>query len=160
MQLLTALAVILTGVVMGPVLQDVNEQAIQPYLHGEITQANAYKAGLLPFRQFMLANVNEKDLALFTDLSGLTDRVDSVEQLPIVTVTSAFVTSELRAAFQMGFLVFIPFIVVDLVVASVLMSLGMFMLPPMMISLPFKLLLFVLADGWTLLVKNLVLSFR
>jgi flagellar biosynthetic protein FliP len=93
-------------------------------------------------------------------MTGIEDQLTSIEEVPTVTLTSAFVTSELRTAFQMGFLIFIPFVVVDLIVASVLMSLGMFMLPPMMVSLPFKLLLFVLADGWSLVVKNLVLSFR
>ncbi len=159
MQLLTALAVLLTGLVMNPALEKANQIALQPFMRGEITQAQAYQIGIQPFREFMLANTNEKDLALFADLSQAEESF-TPETLPTLTLASAFMTSELRTAFQMGFLIFIPFIVVDLIVASVLMSLGMFMLPPMMVSLPFKLLLFVLADGWTLLVKNLVLSFR
>lgn len=159
MQLLTALAVLLTGLVMNPALEKVNQIALQPFMRGELTQAQAYQIGIQPFREFMLANTNEKDLALFADLSRAEEGF-TPETLPTLTLASAFTTSELRTAFQMGFLIFIPFIVVDLIVASVLMSLGMFMLPPMMVSLPFKLLLFVLADGWTLLVKNLVLSFR
>lgn len=159
MQLLTALAVLLTGLVMNPALEKVNQIAVQPFMRGELTQAQAYQVGIQPFREFMLANTNERDLALFADLSQV-EEIVTPETLPTLTLASAFATSELRTAFQMGFLIFVPFIVVDLIVASVLMSLGMFMLPPMMVSLPFKLLLFVLADGWTLLVKNLVLSFR
>jgi flagellar biosynthesis protein FliP len=158
-QLLVALAVLLTGVVMSPVLQETNRTAIQPFFKGEITQAQAYSTGVKPFREFMLANVREKDLTMFTELSGASE-VETVDEIPTVTLVSAFVTSELRTAFQMGFVIFLPFIVVDVIVASVLMSLGMFMLPPMMISLPFKLLLFVLADGWTLVVRNLIASFR
>lgn len=158
-QILVALAVLLTGVVMNPVLQETNRTAVQPYMRGEITQADAYKIGVKPFREFMLANTREKDLAVFTEMSGASD-AGSVDEIPTVAVVSAFVTSELRTAFQMGFVIFLPFIVVDVIVASVLMSLGMFMLPPMMVSLPFKLLLFVLADGWTLVVQNLVQSFK
>jgi len=107
----------------------------------------------------MLANTRTQDLAMFTELSGVSE-ARSMDEVPTVTVVSAFVTSELRTAFQMGFVIFLPFVVVDVIVASVLMSLGMFMLPPVMISLPFKLLLFVLADGWTLVIQNLVASFR
>ena len=158
-QILVALSVLLTGVVMNPVIQETNRTAIQPYFKGEITQVEAYKAGVKPFREFMLANTREKDLAMFTELSGVADAA-SVEEIPTVTLVSAFVTSELRTAFQMGFVIFLPFIVVDVIVSSVLMSLGMFMLPPMMVSLPFKLLLFVLADGWTLVVRNLLASFH
>jgi len=158
-QLLVALAVLLTGVVMNPVLQEANRTALQPYLEGRIDQGRAYAEGVKPFREFMLANTHEQDLSLFAELSR-TPSSTAPEDLPIVTVVSAFVTSELRTAFQMGFVIFLPFVVVDIIVASVLMSLGMFMLPPMMISLPVKLLLFVLADGWTLVVRNLVASYR
>lgn len=158
-QLLAALAVLLTGVVMAPVLQDANRNALQPYLKGQISQVQAFQQGVQPFREFMLANTRDKDLATFAELSGKED-IASAEEIPTVTLVTAFVISELRTAFQMGFVIFIPFIVVDIIVASVLMSLGMFMLPPMMVSLPFKLLLFVLADGWTLVAKNLVTSFR
>jgi len=114
---------------------------------------------VVPFRDFMFANTRDKDLALFTELGGTAD-AESLDEIPTITLVSAFVTSELRTAFQMGFAIFLPFVVLDVVIASILMSLGMFMLPPMMVSLPFKLLLFVLADGWTLLVQNLVSSFR
>jgi len=159
-QLLVAFAVLLTGVVMNPVLQETQKTALQPYLDGKLTQVQAYSEGIKPFREFMLTHTRAQDLQTFAELSGATAPADSVEALPTVTVVSAFVTSELRTAFQMGFLIFLPFVVVDVIVASVLMSLGMFMLPPVMISLPFKLLLFVLADGWTLVVQNLVASFR
>jgi len=158
-QLLVAIAVLLTGVVMNPVLQRTQAQALQPYLDGRIGQVEAYQRGIVPFREFMLANTRTQDLNTFAEMSGIA-HVDSVEDLPTITVISAFVISELRTSFQMGFVIYLPFIVVDLIVASVLMSLGMFMLPPIMISLPFKLLLFVLADGWTLVVQNLVASFR
>ena len=159
MQLLVAVAVLLTGSVMAPVLQETHDTALRPYFQGEISQAQAFDLGIKPFRQFMLANTREVDLELFVDLSGLS-RVDEVEEIPTLTLASAFITSELRTAFQMGVSIFLPFVVLDVIVASILMSLGMFMLPPMMISLPFKLLLFVLADGWNLMIRNLVTSFR
>jgi flagellar biosynthetic protein FliP len=158
-QLLAAIAVLLTAVIMNPVLQKTQKEALQPYFEGRITQAEAYSRGIVPFREFMLTHTREKDLAMFAEASGAPAAKD-LESLPIVTIVSAFITSELRTAFQMGFAVFLPFIVVDVVVASVLMSLGMFMLPPTMISLPFKLLLFVLADGWSLVFQNLIQSFR
>ena len=128
-QLLVAVAILLTGVVMHPVLQKTNDVALQPYVNGEITQVEAYKLGVVPFREFMLANTRDKDLGLFTDLSG-SENASSVEEIPTVAIVSAFVISELRTAFQMGFAIFLPFVVLDVVVASVLMSLGMFMLPP------------------------------
>jgi flagellar biosynthetic protein FliP len=158
-QLLVALTVLLTGVIMNPVLQQANREALQPYFNGQMTQVQAYEQGVKPFREFMLANTREQDLTLFTELARASD-AKSIEELPIFVVVSAFVTSELRTSFQMGFVIFLPFVVVDIIVASVLMSLGMFMLPPVMISLPLKLLLFVLADGWTLIVQSLVASFR
>jgi flagellar biosynthetic protein FliP len=158
-QLLVAIAVLLTGVVMNPVLQQTQRLALRPYFEGRIGQVEAYQRGIVPFREFMLSNTRNQDLNTFAEMSGVAN-ADSVEELPTVTVVSAFVVSELRTAFQMGFVIYLPFVVVDLIVASVLMSLGMFMLPPVMISLPFKLLLFVLADGWTLVVQNLVASFR
>lgn len=158
-QLLVAVAVLLSGVVMQPVLTEINSTALQPYLEGRLPQAEAYQAGVLPLRRFMLANTRETDLGSFAELTGA-DTVATVEDIPTMTVMSAFVTSELRTAFQMGFVIFLPFVVIDLIVASVLMSMGMFMLPPQMVSLPFKLLLFVLADGWTLIVRNLVISFQ
>lgn len=158
-QLLTALAVLLTGMVMHPVLEETNRTALQPYFAGQVQQAEAYRLALQPFRTFMLRNVREQDLVAFAEMSGI-ESVQSDDELPTVTVVSAFVVSELRTAFQMGFVIYLPFVVVDVIVASVLMSLGMFMLPPVMISMPLKLLLFVLADGWTLVVQNLVKSFH
>jgi flagellar biosynthesis protein FliP len=158
-QLLVALSVLLTGVVMNPVIQQANQEALQPYFNGQLTQVQAYEQGVKPFREFMLANTRDKDLTLFAELAHASD-AKSAEELPIFVLVSAFVTSELRTSFQMGFAIFLPFVVVDIMVASVLMSLGMFMLPPAMVSLPLKLLLFVLADGWTLVVQNLVASFR
>jgi len=158
-QLLVAIAVLLSGVVMTPVLQEANRTAIQPYFAGQIDQAEAYSLGVEPFRRFMLANVRDKDLASFTALSGA-DEAATIDEVPTLTIISAFVTSELQTAFWMGFVIFLPFVVVDLIVATALMSLGMFMVPPVMISLPFKLLLFVLADGWSLVGQNLVLSFQ
>ncbi len=158
-QLLVALAVLLTGVVMNPVLEEANRTALQPYFHGQITQEVAYGKALEPFRGFMLNNVRDRDLALFAELAKV-EAVDDESQLPTLVIVSAFVTSELRTAFQMGFVLYLPFVVVDVIVSSVLMSLGMFMLPPTMISMPLKLLLFVLGDGWTLVVQNLVASFR
>jgi flagellar biosynthetic protein FliP len=158
-QLLVALAVMLTGVVMHPVLDRVSHEALTPYFDNQITQVEAYNRAVVPFRDFMLANLRPRDLDSFADMSGITS-VQSVDDLPTVTIVAAFVTSELRTAFQMGFAIYLPFIAVDLIVASVLMSMGMMMVPPVMVSLPFKLLLFVLADGWTLIVRNLVASFH
>lgn len=158
-QLLVALAVLLTGVVMHPVLEETNRTALQPYFAGQIDQSQAYAVAVQPFRGFMLRNVREQDLSTFAEMSGI-ESVNDENELPTVVIVSAFVVSELRTAFQMGFVLYLPFVVVDVVVASVLMSLGMFMLPPMMISMPLKLLLFVLADGWTLVVQNLVGSFK
>lgn len=158
-QLLAAIAVLLTAVIMNPVLERTQRDALQPYFEGRITQTEAYTRGIVPFREFMLTHTRAKDLDMFAEASGRSAE-EKLEDLPIVTIVSAFVTSELRTAFQMGFAVFLPFVIVDVVVASVLMSLGMFMLPPAMISLPFKLLLFVLADGWSLVFQNLMASFR
>ncbi|HTS87705.1 MAG TPA: flagellar type III secretion system pore protein FliP [Gemmatimonadales bacterium] len=158
-QVIVALAVLLTGVVMHPVLERANTEALQPYLSGQITQADAYHKAAEPLRHFMIANTREKDLGAFVQMTGQ-ENADSVEALPTLTITAAFVTSELRTAFQMGFVIFLPFVVVDLIVASVLMSMGMFMLPPAMVSLPFKLMLFVLADGWSLVVQRLVAGYQ
>lgn len=158
-QLLVAIALILTGLVMRPVILEANDTALQPYLRGEIGQGDAYRAALVPMRRFMLENTRDKDLRTFVEMSGEAS-ASSLDEVGTMTVVSAFVTSELRTAFQMGFVLFLPFLVIDLIVASVLMSMGMFMLPPVMVSLPFKLLLFVLADGWSLVMQGLVASFR
>ena len=158
-QLLVIIAIIMTGTVMAPVLEDANQWALQPYLRGELPQAQAYSRALQPFRQFMLANTNPNELDLFLRL-GNSAAIGTADDIPTLTLMSSFVASELKTAFQMGFVIFLPFIVVDLIVAAVLMSMGMFMLPPVMVSLPFKLMLFVLADGWVLVIESLVTSFR
>jgi flagellar biosynthesis protein FliP len=156
-QVLVGLAMFLSFFVMSPVLGEVNEQAIQPLLAGEIGQQDAMDAGFKPLREFMLAQTRESDLELFVNLSGRGRPVTPAE-VPVSTLIPAFVLSELRTAFVIGFVIFVPFLVIDLVVAAVLMSMGMVMLPPVFISLPIKLLLFVLVDGWVLIVGSLVRS--
>ncbi|MEO6864666.1 MAG: flagellar type III secretion system pore protein FliP [Gemmatimonadaceae bacterium] len=158
-QMVAALSLILTGFVMAPTLNKVNETALQPWMNGKMEQAEMMKTAVIPFREFMLKHTRDHDLQVFIDMSsGVAPRNE--DEIPLVTLVSAFATSELRTAFQIGFALFLPFIIIDIVVSSVLMSMGMFMLPPAMISLPFKLLLFVLVDGWTLVVQSLVTSFR
>ena len=156
-QIIIALSLFLTFFVMAPVWQQVNTQAIQPYRAAQITQDEALKRAVAPMRKFMLSQTREKDLALFLNLSKL-PRPRTADDIPTLTLIPAFMISELRTAFQIGFLIFIPFLVVDMVVASVLMSMGMMMLPPVMISLPFKILLFVLVDGWGLVIGSLIKS--
>jgi len=158
-QVLLGLALFLTFFVMQPTLSRMNEQALQPYLKGDITQADAMNRGVQPLREFMARQTREADLALFIDLAGV-PRPAGMEGVPTYVLVPAFAISELKTAFQMGFLLFIPFVVIDIVVSSTLMSMGMVMLPPAMISLPFKILLFVLVDGWHLVVQQLVLSFK
>ena len=158
-QLVAGLALLLTGFVMAPTLTTVNTVAITPWMDGQIDQATMLKEGSKPFREFMLRQTRKSDLETFVRMSG-GPRPATREDIPLVTLTSAYVISELRTAFQIGFALFLPFIVIDVAVSSVLMSMGMFMLPPAMISLPFKLLLFVLVDGWSLIVQSLVTSFR
>jgi flagellar biosynthesis protein FliP len=157
--LLAALALLLTGFVMAPTLSQVNESALQPWLEGRMEQGEMLVTASQPFREFMLAETRPSDVNTFLQMSA-TPRVANADEIPLVVLVSAFVISELRTAFQIGFALFLPFIVIDIVVASVLMSMGMFMLPPAMIALPFKLLLFVLVDGWSLIVQGLVASFR
>jgi flagellar biosynthetic protein FliP len=157
--LMAGLAMLLTGFVMAPTLSEVNNTALQPWMNGQMEQAEMLAVGAQPFREFMLSQTRERDIATFVEMSAA-DAPDWVENVPLIVLISAFVTSELRTAFQIGFALFLPFIIIDLVVASVLMSMGMFMLPPAMIALPFKLLLFVLVDGWSLVVQGLVASFR
>ena len=156
---ITALALLLTGFVMAPTLQQVNEEALTPWMDGEMDEIEMLSTASVPFREFMLTATRDEDLVFFMDLRG-EEIPENLDEISLVALTSAFVTSELRTAFQMGFAIFLPFLVIDLVVASVLMSMGMFMLPPLMVSLPFKLLLFVLVDGWGLVVGNLVQSFQ
>jgi flagellar biosynthesis protein FliP len=157
--LVAALALLLSGFVMAPTLSQVNQTALQPWMNGEIEQAEMLKVGAGPFREFMIGQVRDRDLGMFMDLAEV-PQVSSVDEVPLVVLVSAFVTSELRTAFQIGFALFLPFIIIDLVVAAVLMSMGMFMLPPAMIALPVKLLLFVLVDGWALIVQGLISSFH
>lgn len=156
-QVLVGLALFLSMFTMAPTFRQVNETAVQPYLAGEIEQGDAFRAGFEPIRDFMLTQTREADLQLFVDLAGADQPSDPSEISP-TTLIPAFVISELRAAFVMGFVIFVPFLVIDLVVAAVLMSMGMMMLPPVFISLPVKLLLFVLVDGWVLIAGSLVRS--
>lgn len=157
-QIILALSMFLTFFIMSPVWQQIDKDAYQPWKAQQITQEQAMERAVKPVRKFMLSQTREKDLALFVSLSKL-QRPKNAEEIPTLTIIPAFMISELRTAFQIGFLIYIPFIVVDMVVASVLMSMGMMMLPPVMISLPFKILLFVLVDGWGLVIGSLVKSF-
>ncbi len=158
-QVIIALSLFLTFFVMSSVWQQVNQDALQPYLAGTLSQEEAIERGLRPIRAFMLKQVREEDLALFIRLGGL-PRPRTPEDVPTYVLIPAFVISELKTAFQMAFVIYIPFLVVDMVVSSALMSMGMMMLPPTVISLPFKLLLFVMVDGWNLVARSLVLSFN
>jgi len=157
-QIILALAMFLTFFVMSPVWQQINKEAYQPWKAQQISQEQAMDRAVMPLRKFMLSQTREKDLALFVSLSKM-QQPKNANDIPTLTIIPAFMISELRTAFQIGFLIYIPFIVVDMVVASVLMSMGMMMLPPVMISLPFKILLFVLVDGWGLVISSLVKSF-
>jgi flagellar biosynthetic protein FliP len=157
--LVSALALLLTGVVMAPTLSEVNRDALTPWLDGKMEQVEMMKTAVGPFRAFMLRQTRDRDIEAFVDMSRA-EPPKNPEDVSTVVLMSAFVTSELRTAFQLGFALFLPFIIIDVVVSSVLMSMGMFMLPPAMISLPFKLLLFVLVDGWTLVIQSLVAGFK
>ncbi|PRR86611.1 Flagellar biosynthetic protein FliP precursor [Clostridium luticellarii] len=157
-QVLVGLALFMTVFIMLPVYGKINSTAIQPYLNNQITQEQAIETGAKPLREFMLRQTRQKDLKLFVDNAKLNYKVTK-DNAPLYVVIPAYMISELKTAFQIGFLLYIPFMIIDLVIASVLMSMGMFMLPPVMISLPFKLLLFVMVDGWYLLVKSLIASF-
>jgi flagellar biosynthetic protein FliP len=157
-QVLVGIALFLSLFVMRPVYSEVNDLAITPLMDGDIGYEEAFVEAESPIKQFMLEQTRESDLELFVNISG-EDFPDTPDELPLTTVIPAFAISELRTAFTMGFLIFIPFLVIDIVVASILMSMGMFMLSPVMISLPFKLLLFVMVDGWYLVVESLISSF-
>ena len=156
-QVLIGLALLLTVFVMGPIFGAINDNALQPLLNGEIEQAEAIEEGFSPLREFMLRQTRPEDLQMFMGLSGL-ERPATPEEISATTLIPAFVISELRAAFIIGFIIFVPFLVIDLIVAAVLMSMGMVMLPPVFISLPLKLLLFVLVDGWALIIGSVVQS--
>ena len=157
-QVLIGLALFLTFFIMGPAISEINETAYTPYLDGELTQEEAIEVGMKPLREFMYAQTQTKDVQMFMEISGTTwdGEIDSI---PNSILIPSFVVSELRTAFIIGFLIYIPFLVIDMVVSSVLMSMGMMMLPPTTISMPFKILLFVLADGWNLIIGNLVRTF-
>lgn len=162
-QVLVGLALFLTLFIMNPIFSEINETALKPFDAGEINQEEALEKSLVPLREFMYSQTQAGDLTLFCDIAGIDD-VDvtdeaSVNTVPIQVVIPSFILSELRTAFIIGFLIYIPFIVIDMVVASVLMSMGMMMLPPTTISMPFKILLFILADGWDLVIGNLVRTF-
>ncbi|KYZ77619.1 flagellar biosynthesis protein flip [Anaerosporomusa subterranea] len=158
-QVLIGLALFLTFFTMSPYLGQVNQNALQPYLAGSLAQEAALTEALKPMREFMFKQTRENDIALFVNLSEK-DRPASRDDVPTTTLIPAFIISELKTAFQIGFLIYIPFIVIDMVVASTLMSMGMMMVPPVMISLPFKILLFILVDGWHLIVRSAILSFN
>lgn len=157
-QILIGLSLFLTLFIMSPVIEQVNQSAVQPYLNESITSTQALQSAQEPFSRFMLNQIRESDLILFMELSGTTE-VEEGQLPPIKVLVPAFIISELKTAFQIGFLLFIPFLIIDLVIASILMAMGMMMLSPLIISLPFKIMLFVLVDGWALVVGTLANSF-
>ncbi len=157
-QLIVGLSLVLTIFIMTPVVEKVYKDGVKPYMDGQISQDEAYEQSVKPIKQFMLKQAREKDIALFVKFSGI-ERPSNTDEIPLHVLIPGFVISELRIAFQVAFVIFIPFLIIDMVVASVLMSMGMMMLPPVMVALPFKILLFVLIDGWYLLVSSVVASF-
>ena len=157
-QVLIGIAFLLTVFIMAPVWKTVNDDALQPYLAGELSQAEAMERAEAPVRRFMLAQTRESDLALFVSMST-DERPETVDDVPTYVVIPSFIVSELKTAFQMGFIIFVPFLIIDIVISAALLSMGMMMLPPSVISLPFKILLFVLVDGWSLILGSLVTSF-
>ncbi|GAB3480952.1 flagellar type III secretion system pore protein FliP [Marinomonas epiphytica] len=158
-QIMIGMALFLTLFIMTPTLNEVNQVALQPYLNEEITSGQAIEAASVPMRNFMLAQTREDDIALFVKLAGQEGEIESLETLPFTILMPAFVTSELKTAFQIGFMIFLPFLIIDMVVASVLMAMGMMMLSPIIISLPFKIMLFVMVDGWSMIMATLAASF-
>lgn len=158
-QVLVGLALFLTVFIMAPTFNSINKDAVQPFLENKINQQQAMDKAAKPIREFMLKQTSEKDLELFLEISKADKSKITKDNVPLYIVIPSFIISELKTAFKIGFLLFIPFLIIDIVVASILMSMGMFMLPPVMISLPFKILLFVMVDGWYLLVKSLVMGF-
>lgn len=157
-QVLVGIALFLTFFIMAPTFQEVNDQALTPLFNEEITLEEAYEEASIPMKEFMGKHTRQKDLALFMNYSEM-EAPETIQDVPLTTLVPAFAISELKTAFQMGFMIFVPFLVIDMAVASVLMSMGMMMLPPVMISLPFKILLFVLVDGWFLITKSLLEGF-
>jgi len=158
-QILIGLTLFLSLFIMAPVINQVNDEAIQPYLNEQLTSTQALEIAKGPFREFMLAQVRENDLMMFADIAEHAIQPGQYDDVPFTILVPAFITSELKTAFQIGFLIFIPFLVIDLVIASILMAMGMMMLSPMIVSLPFKIMLFVLIDGWALIVGTLANSF-
>lgn len=158
-QVLVGLAIFLTIFIMMPTFDEINEQAIQPYVNEEMTQAEALVQAAVPLKEFMVRQTRDKDLLFFMDMVEI-DTVDSIADVPLYVVVPSYVMSELRIAFQIGFMIYLPFMVIDLVVASILLAMGIIFLPPVLVSLPFKILVFVLTDGWYLLVQSLVRSFN
>lgn len=177
-EVLIGLALFLTFFIMAPTYNKINDESIKPYLNNKLTNEEAWTKGTTPLREFMLKQTKVKDLKLFLEVGNLEEKVKvkvdtkgkaieekgekvyDYSEVPIYAIIPAFIISELKTAFEIGFLIFIPFLIIDIVTGSILMSMGMFMVPPVMISLPFKLLLFVMVDGWNLLVRALILSFR
>ncbi len=157
-QILIGMAFFLSIFIMAPTLEKINDGALQPLMNGEITSFEAVKIAEKPIRKFMMGQIKEEDLGVFLNIANH-EEVESLEDVPFTILAPAFITSELKTAFQIGFMIFLPFVIIDLVVASVLMAMGMMMLSPMMISLPFKLMLFVLIDGWALIMASLAGSF-
>ncbi|HSW39784.1 MAG TPA: flagellar type III secretion system pore protein FliP [Acidobacteriota bacterium] len=157
-QVLIGLALFLTFFIMQPVLDRINQEALQPMIRGEMTEMEALEQAAIPLRQFMLRYTREKDLALFMDIAN-EPKPQNIQDLPMRIVIPSFMISEMKTAFQIGFVLFVPFLVIDMVVASILVSLGMMMIPPIIISAPFKILLFVMVDGWNLVVGSLVRGF-
>ncbi|WP_196137335.1 flagellar type III secretion system pore protein FliP [Aliikangiella sp. G2MR2-5] len=157
-QILIGLSLFLTFFIMSPIIERVNDEAVQPYISDTISVTEALNKAQIPFSEFMLEQIRESDLVLFMDLSG-TEKIEEGELPPFKVLVPSFIISELKTAFQIGFLLFIPFLIIDLVIASILMAMGMMMLSPLIISLPFKIMLFVLVDGWALVVGTLANSF-
>lgn len=157
-QVIVGLAMMLTFFVMSPTISQINEQAFQPYMDGQVTQKVALQKGLEPLREFMFRQTEESDLALFVKMAKL-DKPSTTDDIPTYVLMPAFVISELKTAFKIGFMIFIPFLVIDIVIASILVSMGMMFLPPVMISMPFKIILFVMVDGWGLIAESLITGF-
>jgi len=158
-QILVGLSLIMTFFIMSPVYAEITDQAYKPFKNGQIDQSTAFQRAADPLREFMFKQTREKDLALFISMSN-NEKPNSLDDIPTTVLLPAFVISELRSAFIMGFAIYVPFLIIDLVVSSILLAMGMMMLPPSMISLPFKLLLFVMVDGWYLIAQSLSLSFK
>ena len=157
-QVIIGLSLFLTFFVMTPVWQNVHQEAVKPYLDNQLTSSEAFERAIIPIRGFMIKQTREKDLALMVSIAKM-ERPKNMDDVPTTVLIPAFIISELKTAFQIGFMLYIPFLIIDMVVASVLLSMGMMMLPPVMVSLPFKLMIFVLTDGWYLIIGSLVKSF-